>query len=172
VFTHIGLDNHRCKGKTMEIYECERKVNTMVKFKIIQVYRDYRDYDFDDGMYANSVLLTGNTEWQECDEDTFEQILNGMNLLNSKIKDKEKEFKYMVIRIPESQSELADLSQKEFLKHVENLKRRAMAEEKARQAKLEAKRDAERKKKEDRERKKYLKLKLMFEPEAAGEKSS
>jgi hypothetical protein len=152
----------------MEIYESERKVNTMVKFKIIQVYRDYRDYDFDDGMYANSVLLTGNTEWQECDEDTFEQILNGMNLLNSKIKDKEKEFKYMVIRIPESQSELADLSQKEFLKHVESVKKRERAAETARQAKLEA----ERKKKEDRERKKYLKLKSMFEPGLVAEQKN
>ena len=139
----------------------------MVKFKIIQVYRSNQfDYYDDDNIYPNSVLLSGHAEWQECDENTFAQIVGGMVLLNSKAK--RNEFQYMVIRIPEPQSELADLSQKEFLKHVESAKKRERALIKAREAKLEA----ERKKKEDRERKKYLKLKSMFEPALVAEQKN
>jgi hypothetical protein len=139
----------------------------MVKFKIIQVYRSNQfDYYDDDNVYPHSVMLSGHAEWEECDENTFDQIVAGMALLNSKAKNKE--FQYMAIRIPEPQSELADLSQKEFLKHVESVKKRERAAETARQAKLEA----ERKKKEDRERKKYLKLKSMFEPGLVAEQKN
>lgn len=131
----------------------------MRKFKIIKIFGINRYYDddyYDSGM-RQIVQQTGI--WEECDDATFAEIVEGVQYLNDK--NKSKSFSYAVVEMPEEQSELISLSKDEFLKHMKKLKNLEQQRRVYEQKKL-ADKEAQ---KEKRELAKFMKLKAKFETE-------
>lgn len=125
----------------------------MVKFKIFKIHT-YTKLGFYDDEIEKS-LIVANVDWEECDEKTFKEIKEGVELINNNRKYRPDNAYFAIVEMVQDQDATVSLLKDEFLKETKRLK----AQELKWKQEAEARKLAAEEKKIEKKRKQLEKLK-------------